>query len=288
MNNSTFIAKFFEHDRPHFGLKSYARLMMDQNTLYSYGHHFPLATETENGEYILNGDRYSVTTSKHQGKTIYHAHNFQQKPYVIIPQSVLDTAYLETKKLKIVDKREDLYRTVKRRNPETGKMEDHEEHLLGAAVVRYGDRYFLSGTDEGAAHWGRAYFLTELVKPAQTIKDAFQSLKPDKVLVVSDFKRQGEWFFIPIGTTKEVRSLGEHPIKKFGLVQKHALLPETIAYRNGHHVATEFVSTPEGPYVRGTIRHNRRDHRMLKLGKVWHLAVHNLQVQSWSTDGRVD
>ena len=45
-----------------------------------------------------------------------------------------------------------------------------------------------------------------------------------------------------------------------------------------------------GFYCRGTIRHNNREHRMLKLGngREWFLALPNRQVRSWSYDGRVD
>ena len=41
----------------------------DLYTVYSYGYHFPMYVFDEAiGEWIGNEDRYSVTTSKHQGK----------------------------------------------------------------------------------------------------------------------------------------------------------------------------------------------------------------------------
>jgi hypothetical protein len=36
--------------------------------LYSYGRHFPLAIRLSDGHMIMNIDKYSVTTSKHQSK----------------------------------------------------------------------------------------------------------------------------------------------------------------------------------------------------------------------------
>lgn len=44
-------------------------LFIEGDVLYSYGHHFPLAYRTYDGEstiFIVNIDKYSVTTSRHQ------------------------------------------------------------------------------------------------------------------------------------------------------------------------------------------------------------------------------
>jgi len=39
-------------------------LFIEGNVLYSYGHHFPIAIRTN--MFIVNMDKYSVTTSRHQ------------------------------------------------------------------------------------------------------------------------------------------------------------------------------------------------------------------------------
>jgi len=41
-------------------------LFIEGPTLYSYGHHFPLAKRVPEG-LLLNTDRYSMTTSHHRG-----------------------------------------------------------------------------------------------------------------------------------------------------------------------------------------------------------------------------
>jgi hypothetical protein len=38
---------------------------IDGDTIYSYGHHFPMATRTKDG-FLVNSSKYSVSTSKHQ------------------------------------------------------------------------------------------------------------------------------------------------------------------------------------------------------------------------------
>lgn len=40
-------------------------LFIEGDTIYSYGHHFPIA-KRYNGIYLFNSKSYSVTTSKHQ------------------------------------------------------------------------------------------------------------------------------------------------------------------------------------------------------------------------------
>ena len=41
------------------------RIFIEGNVIYSYGHHFPLAVRLKDC-YLLNSDKYSVTTSCHQ------------------------------------------------------------------------------------------------------------------------------------------------------------------------------------------------------------------------------
>jgi len=72
-NNSDVISAFFdpEAEGPYKnGTESI--YWDDKQTLYSYGRHFPLAYKHHNGQYLFNGDVYSVTTSKHQSDTASH------------------------------------------------------------------------------------------------------------------------------------------------------------------------------------------------------------------------
>lgn len=43
-----------------------SNMFFEGNTIYSYGHHFPMAIKF-NGKLLYNDDTYSVSTSKHQG-----------------------------------------------------------------------------------------------------------------------------------------------------------------------------------------------------------------------------
>lgn len=47
--------------------QTHTPLFIEGDTLFSYGHHFPLARHNADGTVWVNTDKYSVTTSKQQG-----------------------------------------------------------------------------------------------------------------------------------------------------------------------------------------------------------------------------
>jgi len=71
----------------------------DNRKLYSYGHHFILATRLDTGEYLINGDTYSSSTSRHTSLCIRHL-----TPNVIIPFSALNQVTTEYSAIKMVDR----------------------------------------------------------------------------------------------------------------------------------------------------------------------------------------
>jgi len=303
MTNTEFIKAYFEGrrtGRAGFG-RYYCNLQMDKRSLFSFGRHFPLVTETENGEYVLNGDVYSPTTSSHQSEVRYLAkHKFHVR-FVEIPYRVLATAEIPVRELKIVSSQEAKIRMRDVKDPVTGEIKVVEEHLLGASLVRFLKRFYLSSTDKGA-HWGFGYFLTELPKEVKNVVQAFNILKPEFVKRAEkckkDVKRQGEWFFVPFGNTRKLKKLfKKKALGMYGkevllstMLEKGKLLP--VVSQNGnnpHHQVRDCVQGYYGEqYVRGTVRHTQNEHRMINLGELWHFAVPNKQVRSWSGQGRVD
>ncbi len=57
------VGRAFAQGRP--AKNSNGQLFTDGHTVYSYGHHWPIAA-WRNGELHINDGRYSVTTSKHR------------------------------------------------------------------------------------------------------------------------------------------------------------------------------------------------------------------------------
>jgi len=325
MNNKEFINSWFDCKVNNRKVRrhGYGHLCADDDAVYSYGHHFPLATLCENG-FLLNGERYSSTTSSHQSLTrsvCLKACGGNGLKFAVIPFTVLNSAGLSpARKIEIVDKTEDQYRDVEYTDRD-GEKRVRQEHLLGGSVISYSVRHFLSSNDPTAT-WGNGYFLTELAEPVKTVEEALESLKPnvvrqlenrleDSETSLDSILRQGEWFFVKVDQRSFVESV------KFC---KGITTMEKIALRNGHlpsgdsaaphHRATRLICVGNGQgdyfganeerqagyriapgfYCRGTIRHDNREHRMLKLGngRGWYQAMRNRQVRSWSYDGRVD
>jgi hypothetical protein len=69
MTNQQIITKFVNGATT--GKNSNRSLFIEDDTIYSYGYHFPLARRNSDGTFWVNPDKYSVTTSKQQGMVRY-------------------------------------------------------------------------------------------------------------------------------------------------------------------------------------------------------------------------
>jgi hypothetical protein len=132
--------------------------------------------------------------------------------------------------------------------------------------------------DEGS------YFISLLPKRVKTVQEAFEVLKPARIRKgnITDYKRQGEWFFIPAGIIIKEKDF-----------QKSAALPSADSSSN-LHVCTRLKKVGKRYFVKGIIRHrnprtNRRaDHKPLKLGEGIYEALCNTAKGNWSASGNVD
>ena len=259
MNNSTFINRYFAvpHDDRHYG-----NLLSEDGVLFSYGRHFPMALPIPGG-WLFNGDRYSVTTTRHQGEARSAARRHGGQ-VCIIPFSALHEAipetghnYRWTEDFKLIDITEDETREVPYTD-EDGQEQIRYEHLLGSALFEYQGDYFLSSTDPNGK-WGRNYFLTKLTRAASTVADAYESLKPEAVKAAEaegvEVKRQGEYFFI--SASHGPLFAGAKPLRfRKAQVLKGEPLPSADNRVHPHqHVPTETVRFGEVTLCRGTVRH---------------------------------
>jgi hypothetical protein len=102
-----------------------SRIFGDDNTLYSYGYHFVLAhaLKDKKGQtalFLLNGDRYSVSTTQHQGH-VRQAVARTDVPSVIIPFSALVAAGIDVKSVEAINvssDRTETKRHERRQQPE--------------------------------------------------------------------------------------------------------------------------------------------------------------------------
>lgn len=189
-----------------------SRVFFENDTLYSYGHHFILCQKVKNG-YIINGDkysvRYSVSTAKHQHQVISKSKESPQIPFSAL-YKMLETSkhitgsydlFSQFKNIYIIDRTNDTYETKYRMDEKTGEKIEYYEHHLGASLIRYKNKYFLSSIDSGSKRY--SYFLVELPKKCLTVSEAFRclanKLNDDEYnkYLNGEIKRQGEYFLIP-------------------------------------------------------------------------------------------
>lgn len=300
--NEVAVAFVQNHNGPNKNISK--NFFFEKNILYSYGFHFPLCVRTEyKGKefFLLNGDRYSNTTAKHQGNI---RSRLIKKTFCTVSASAIraiDRNVYILKRLRIIDFTKDLYASVDEKNPLPKNLPEGTEiqytkhgniesyHRAGTLLFEFGGRTFLCGMDDGS------YFVSELPKAARTVNEAFVLLKPKKIHNVEhSVKRQGEWFFLEIKadwkTVKEVLKSMEPSFS----------LPH---FNNGNpHVATRgrkastllclmnMKLNPNDHIISGSIRHHQ--HRTLKLNRMDNpklfLAIKNTSVNNWSASGLVD
>ena len=282
------------------------------DTIYSYGRHFPLAHKLAGGGILLNSDRYSTTTARHQSDV---RSVVGRSGSIEIPFSALRSAGIYPDSIVIVDtepSREIKYMANVKKyravtSPADGRwmynaawMEEEERshHLMGRSVFRVGRRWYLSGIDETARDLWSGYFLAQLPGPAKTVTQALELLKPKLVVKLESYthhkgvKRQGEWFFIEDGNLK-TRNLKQVKPRESNATwwekrQAAHYLRHKDKNRVMRHKVTELRTLNGYIYARGTVRHVNNEHKMLKLGKAWHLVMENREVRSFTGTGRVD
>ncbi len=291
---------------------SASNLYIEDDVIYSYGHHFPLAIRQDWGQnvrYLINGDRNSVSTSTHQNLCIQNLEPNVQVPFSALESADLTDYPLPKRDLHVAAFREDeFHRTcnycgrevndtfIETDNPERlgyyhlddstplcAKAEDKTDyhHILGAVILEHKGRCYLSSIDEAEGWRRRAYFLCQLPREVTSVEDAFDSLIPEKVRSAKagglEVKRQGDIFLVasPL-QTRQIQAATERNVQVF----------------NTTHVATEARANNGTVYVRGTLRHQpegrRPQHAMLRLGNSWWIAIKNLALASWNAAGFVD
>ena len=288
-----------------------SRVFIEDDKIYSYGHHFVLGTRKEEGDwgcgvkFIVNGDRYSSSTSGHTNLVIHAC-----KPNVQIPYSALDAAGLAESNfnrhiapdsdLRVVAYQDDQWypvcrtcgrdvdpiRTVHRIDtsnlcPSPDAEEPvRYEHVLGGVVVALSDKYYLSAIDRNEPWRLRAYFLCQLPYGVSSIGDAYDALKPQRVKDAEaegiEVRRQGDVFLIRVTEKDWNLELGRDMLAK-----DHRLWDRT-------HVASKALIADDRVFVSGKLTHERRQHRAVFFKGVWYEAVMNTALASWNAVGYVD
>lgn len=179
----------------------------------------------------------------------------------------------------------------------------HNDILFNGSSVnirnwtRASAQHYLAGMDE------RQLFIAELSKPATSMKQAYDLLKPNGVTLAEGKRkviRQGEWFFLEL-TPEEKASVELYTKKKLAIIHRKKNIGEVIAGRRiggNPHVVDEMIAfdpprlehgfsvRPRSDFFcRGKVRH--RDHETVEL-KTWMRVIRNTEANAggmFTSDG---
>lgn len=234
---------------------------------------------------------------------------------LMVPFSVFAQAGLSLSEFKLDDKGPEETIT---RDFDTGKrdektndpiIETRDVHFTGASLFTIGTSQFLFDIDRGELkHRIFNPFLVKLKTPVETVSEAYESLKPQKVkdaeAAGKTVLRQGEWFFIP--TDRNVRN-PEASLQRAELRagRNRPNTCQTALYLNADGTAVPALGTDvhwndprrnehdrairaaKTVLFTGTVEHTGREHAPLQL-KGFYEAVPNTATESWTIVGDVD
>lgn len=242
------------------------------------------------------------------------------KGFVMIPFNVMEEAKLDLNSFKSIDKGPEETIAIKTRidHPRSSELtfQIRDRHFVGAHLFEIGGTNFLFDIDRRELqHKIFNPFLVKLTKKAKTIKEAYETLKPKKVVVAErkglKVLRQGEWFFIPckgpklkkLSQTDTIKALqtsrwsGELQkllgLKKLSQKEEKSLLDkiprprELRAGQNRPNKVEWCVVQNKTTFVRGKVIHSGREHANLVL-KGWYVAVPNTATSSFTITGDID
>lgn len=265
-------------------------IFADGNILYDYGYHFPMVIRLDN-LFIINGDRYSMTTGRHQSICIRNLKPNVQIPFSGLIGMVNDKSTYGGRhssdniakmfidgEIKVIDWRPDRWEKYTYINKD-GEECEGDRHYLGDVLLKYKRSHYLSAFDHQEPMRLNPYFLTQLQGKPLTVDEAYLDMQPDQVKNKPGVVRQGEWFFMPTDkSTRELDKVGR-------------MCTWNDKHQSGSHIATE-VRKNGVKYVRGIVRHKpdgrSPQHIALKLDKKWYIPVKNTTKASWQADGLVD
>ncbi|ANA86858.1 hypothetical protein BH772_gp027 [Gordonia phage Bachita] len=113
----------------------------DGDVIYSYGYHFPMAILIRDGEgsvrhAVLNGDTYSVSTTRHQGE-VRAALGRAEIRYVIVPFEALREAGINPRTIEPIDVRPDGWEYA----PQVSDTAPAAMTAIADSIGHWGNRY---------------------------------------------------------------------------------------------------------------------------------------------------
>jgi hypothetical protein len=296
--------------------------------LYSYGQHFPLALWINNVDdtILVNGDKYSITTNKHQATLLRVIEEFSVSHVVVSREALMGALNQVTKypvsftafakpetMINIIDIAEGYadYKMTRSKLAAKNIAKEFRKKFTAIDMYKRGDgRWVVYGhiapmslisyTQEGRVYYvlsgfddNKIFFSSVLCRPCKDVQDALDSLKPPEVLQAieegTEVVRQGEWFFVKVAEPGQAYKMLGIADRQF----KVRPLPSTTDHSN-QHVCRIFVEpTTHTTYCTGTVFHRTPDgirtgeHKRLKLDG-YYIPYHNTALVSSTSTSKMD
>jgi hypothetical protein len=258
----------------------------EYSILYSYS--TAIAIRKDNF-FIVNNNRYSQTTAVHCGGLKSDLH-IMQKDYIEMNFPLLYQAQVYPENIKILD--------ILKIYNDYGFLNEYFI-LFTANQGLAGDFYFLYGIDNGLKTRFKD-FLCKLPDKTETVKQALDMLNPIPIEQRNGVLRQGEYFFKPIGNTRELKKLINEKYKdklffekKLTNIGKYSLstmfFEDEKNFVRQNHIPSYFIVLKDGLiFARGDVKHKFKEHKVLHLGKTWYQVFRNTAIQSWTVNNNSD
>ncbi|OGR74280.1 MAG: hypothetical protein A2089_03830 [Elusimicrobia bacterium GWD2_63_28] len=150
------------------------------------------------GTHVVFGGQRSYTYAQAPAQAI-----LQKAGAIPVPFQIFADAKLNLLASEILEKapEETITVTVKTWKNNEWVPQDETRHYVGACLLKVGEEYFLFDIDrEELKHKVFNPFMVKLPRAAKTVAEAYELLKPAKVVMAEmggiQVERQGEWFFI--------------------------------------------------------------------------------------------
>lgn len=181
-------------DRPN--LKN-QRLIAEDDRIFSYGSHFEIARALRDNRgafrgWLISGDRFSNTTSKHQAEVRAAINSGMSAPQVIIPYSALQAASILFDTIGIVHAKGDWQETWQETSytfPDSAKWEYETEQIVGSGGWHH------TKTDEwdhSAPSWNKP----KDRNPADRWRSSGESYEDFQERVRRHIQQHGEWEWV--------------------------------------------------------------------------------------------
>lgn len=213
----------------------------------------------------------------------------------MVPFQMLKESQLDINSMTLIDRGPDEHVDGGR----TSEGKSVLTHFTGAMVFKIdvnkrsrevqgkSDKYFLFDIDRNDLKLKNLnFFLSALSRPVKSLKDAYDSLKPDEVREAEMFlghevQRQGEWFFIP-WSKQDFKPKTEQDRWNRG---RPARVQATLQAKGNRPHYVDMMS--EEGFVKGKVTHGGYEHKPIEL-KVWCKAVPNTAIESFKISGSID